>query len=477
MSDQCGKSKLPLPSEQGLPANSVLAGLGVWDKEDRGPSEPLRALTGDAGIDAVNSALHNGVKPLAPLHAARWPATVVDSNKSPYFYARRFMASYPGRVTREMLENHFTSETVFGEIKQAYVCIRRADPALFKRHIEAGVIKAGDTISHIAVDVGRRVQKKTPEFLAMPELGGPLMVRVASGQGKKQWQEILQFVEDSEDADHASGDSSALQQEGEQSLYEQVKACGSREVAMRTLVKKPMHFAGIKGMCDMIFVPKHHDPLAGKTLLPWQREMLLELQGEPDTRRIIWIDDYYGNSGKSALAMHLMATNPKDVFFLPDIGKYSDLATIMAGAVKEGWTGKILWVNLVRQAVDHKLYKALEGLRDAHMLATKYKGRVISWPPGWMVVGGNWLPDFNMLSKDRWDIRSLSTLEEKAFWAWYRQRQPEDYTEDPQEVNREAIRMYRITLPQAQARRRLRIVNQPSNASVMDTIAGAMSAR
>lgn len=139
-------------------------------------------------------------------------------------------------------------------------------------------------------------------------------------------------------------------------------------------------------------------------LRPWQ-VMLKNLLEEPaDRRKIIFVVDEVGNSGKSWFAHHYTRLiGDTCQVLLP--GKKAD----MAYALKIGL--KILFLDAPRSKQGEFIqYDFLEDLKNGYVFSTKYESRIKSFEPMHVVVNMNEQPDRTKLSEDRYKIINIRQL-------------------------------------------------------------------
>lgn len=140
---------------------------------------------------------------------------------------------------------------------------------------------------------------------------------------------------------------------------------------------------------------------------PWQRELMTELTGKPDPRKIIWYWDPLGNCGKTFLAKHMGMY--RGAFTTTSTNVYH-VATQLQEIVKKKGAESVFVVmfNFTRDTKINKVYNAIESLKDGMITAQKYKGETIYLPIPHVVVFANYIPDVSKISIDRWNIRALN---------------------------------------------------------------------
>lgn len=138
---------------------------------------------------------------------------------------------------------------------------------------------------------------------------------------------------------------------------------------------------------------------------PWQKELIDETRNKPDDRSIIWYYDLQGGSGKSFIAKHLGMY--QDAFVSSKANTYH-IATQLDEFIKaNGDTILIVVFNFTRQQENHKIYQALEELKDGLVTAEKYKGKTLYFKSPHVICLANYIPEVKHFTADRWDIRVL----------------------------------------------------------------------
>ena len=136
-------------------------------------------------------------------------------------------------------------------------------------------------------------------------------------------------------------------------------------------------------------------------LRPWQVRLKAKLEEPPDRRKIIFIVDEVGNSGKSWFA-HYFAKVKGECCQVMLPGKKAD----MAYALKPGL--KILFLDAPRSKQGEFIqYDFLEDLKNGYVFSTKYESRIKTYEPMHVVVNMNESPDRSKLSDDRFDVMRI----------------------------------------------------------------------
>ena len=95
-----------------------------------------------------------------------------------------------------------------------------------------------------------------------------------------------------------------------------------------------------------------------------------------------------------------------DAFVTTKVSSYH-ISTILQQLLQSGRQPALVVFNFTRQQEDHRVYECIEAVKDGLMTAQKYRGQTLIFDSPHVIVFANYLPDTDMMSKDRWDIRLL----------------------------------------------------------------------
>lgn len=201
---------------------------------------------------------------------------------------------------------------------------------------------------------------------------------------------------------------------GAQSLAERVWSYPTLTEMLRNEVEKPSEVMGLQALYQAGYHVRLQRRLESEAmntpLKPWQDFFYqLLISDSREFRAIHWVYDPVGNTGKSALCRRLLIDFPQDVLSLSQMGGQRDAPTIVKNALENGWSSKILVVDLPRTAETHSIYSPLESIKNGSMTAVKYQGTSVVFPAPKIVVFANFLPNKQKMSLDRWKIYKLST--------------------------------------------------------------------
>lgn len=148
------------------------------------------------------------------------------------------------------------------------------------------------------------------------------------------------------------------------------------------------------------FIRAHEESkVTRQDLIPrdgWQSRLAEDLAATPDNRKIIWIYDIVGNSGKSYFATHF---NAKTSYYVTG-GRAAD---IYYGYQYEA----VVFFDLARMKQDIVQYDVMESFKNGQFYSTKYECKNVKFNTPHVVVFANFYPDTTKLSADRWDIRDI----------------------------------------------------------------------
>lgn len=143
---------------------------------------------------------------------------------------------------------------------------------------------------------------------------------------------------------------------------------------------------------------------------PWQEFVIFKIDEKPDGRSVYWIYDQKGKSGKSVLGDYL-DDHPDycdKVYFTDDMGNSRECATIMESLFAGGWRGNTIIVDLTRCTEHHdRMYDYLEKVANGRITSQKYRGKRIKFNKPHVFVMANYLPHYDKMSLDRWQIYEI----------------------------------------------------------------------
>lgn len=153
--------------------------------------------------------------------------------------------------------------------------------------------------------------------------------------------------------------------------------------------------------------------IVGKTLWPWQQQVVDDCNKEEETRIVNLIYDAGGKQGKSTLRKYLFFH--KIAFFMPPITDMEDMMNYALMAKAKAYV-----LDLPRgfhkrhEKKQFEFWNGIEALKDGVMFDARHTSRVdqaIRDPHIWMF--GNELPKKELLSADRWRIWLIDPKEKK----------------------------------------------------------------
>lgn len=136
---------------------------------------------------------------------------------------------------------------------------------------------------------------------------------------------------------------------------------------------------------------------------PFQEYLLDVAQQKPDKRKIIWIYDKVGNSGKSELADHL---TDQLGFIKLNNGKSADITY--------AWNGENIVFDFSRTVEGHINWEVIEQLKNGRVLSTKYNSALKRFQRPHLFIFSNFLPVIkdsdgkDTVSLDRWEIYEIN---------------------------------------------------------------------
>lgn len=127
-----------------------------------------------------------------------------------------------------------------------------------------------------------------------------------------------------------------------------------------------------------------------------QTNILKHLESQND-RQITWVNDPIGNTGKTYLSKHLVASQGAIRF---TNGRTQDIAY----AYKSNST---VIFDFARSCEERINYQIIEDLKNGMIFSSKYESSCKIFKPPKIVIMANFAPNLSAMSQDRWDIINL----------------------------------------------------------------------
>jgi len=153
------------------------------------------------------------------------------------------------------------------------------------------------------------------------------------------------------------------------------------------------------------------DPLDGKDLYEFQKEIIEIIKGKPDDRTVYWFWDSQGCKGKTSLAKHI-CMNYNAIYVQ---GKAADIKYGIMDMIKTKGGVEIVIMGLPRSYEQFVSYDAIESCKDGIFYSNKYESGMCMFNPPHMIVLANFAPDMEKLSADRWVIKCLDEEADDVF--------------------------------------------------------------
>lgn len=144
------------------------------------------------------------------------------------------------------------------------------------------------------------------------------------------------------------------------------------------------------------------DPLFGKELHDFQKQVLEIIAGPADERTIHWFVDEKGGKGKTSLAKHI-CMNYAAIYLS---GKSNDIKYAIANWIAEKDLDICIF-DFTRSSENFISYQGLEEVKNGIFFCNKYESKQIIINPPHVVCFSNFEPDESKLSEDRWKIYKL----------------------------------------------------------------------
>lgn len=146
--------------------------------------------------------------------------------------------------------------------------------------------------------------------------------------------------------------------------------------------------------CEKIWANRPFPKMDELQIRYWQYDIIQELIGVPDTRKIIWFNDQLGGRGKSYLA-RLLCCN-YGAIEMPN--KTAEIYYLYQGQPI------IIW-DLARTVQERVPYEPIEKVKNGSVVSTKYTPQQKIFAQPHVVVFANYAPNESAWTPDRYDIR------------------------------------------------------------------------
>lgn len=139
---------------------------------------------------------------------------------------------------------------------------------------------------------------------------------------------------------------------------------------------------------------------ANIALREWQNDALQRYREQND-RQILLVYDRHGNTGKTWLGRHIVATGAGRL--LPVCEKGKDLVAVAMAQTAKGYV-----IDVPRAGTVSKDYwSGIEQIKSGHLYELRYNYREVFIEPPKIMVFTNRLPNRDWLSRDRWEVITL----------------------------------------------------------------------
>lgn len=301
---------------------------------------------------------------------------------------------------------------------------RRCKFSFFRAAHETGDIANPYLHTHCVIDIGNRFQCSKKGVFSFPSLDGPINCNLKNIGAKIHWDRCCRYLA-KEDKDNAD----LLVQE---TLMGGIQGCASKGEALNKYVKRPSDVSGVSLAYDLM-ADKTITLTPDRKLVFWQRSIMKiadkprstveevdcppELEGIMDVsavwkeglddRLVHIVYDCNGCKGKTTFCLWLRDNFPTKYLFLSCLPPVRDLATIIGNAINGGWDGSVILINISRDDIDHKIYTAVEQLRDGFMTMSKYQGGGARFKIKDVFIFTNLMLNVGKLTHDKWAIHHI----------------------------------------------------------------------
>lgn len=137
---------------------------------------------------------------------------------------------------------------------------------------------------------------------------------------------------------------------------------------------------------------------------PWQQNVIDILENKADDRTINWFWEHTGCVGKSFLAKYIVL---KYGAIIAD-GKKDNIFNQINVALENDKDIKVVLLDVPRYNMEYINYGCLEQIKNGMLYSGKYEGGVCLFDHPHLIVFANERPDESKMSKDRWNIVTIT---------------------------------------------------------------------
>ncbi len=159
----------------------------------------------------------------------------------------------------------------------------------------------------------------------------------------------------------------------------------------------------IAGFTTATGVDKVIDPLHGKTLYAYQKQLDDLLLTVPDDRTIYWLWSRKGAIGKSSWVKH--ACIKYDAIIVG--AKHRDAHYAICQRIEAKRPVKTVIFDIPRSQGNEIDYISIESIKNGCFFSGKYKAAMVMYNPPHVIVFANMAPVRHQLSGDRWKVQKL----------------------------------------------------------------------
>lgn len=190
-----------------------------------------------------------------------------------------------------------------------------------------------------------------------------------------------------------------------------IETCKRLKESLMYCTKHDTRVAGpwTKGVLPSQMAPEPiEDPLQGQAPFHWQEQVLHLIQQKPHPRKIYWIHEPTGQTGKTSLAKHICLKYP--ALYVSGAGK--DILCGVQRCIELKFTPKVVLFDIPRCSQGHVSYASIEQVKNGIFFSGKYESTQVLFNVPHVIILSNEPPDTSMLSQDRWSIHMIDPEEE-----------------------------------------------------------------
>lgn len=317
---------------------------------------------------------------------------MVEENKKGWKVEnKRFLLTYKSHLPKETFKDYLNSLRAVEELYIAHENGKEDKECPYEH-------------THVAVAFMDTVKTRDPRFFDYEGIH-PHIGPIKGSNWRKEWKKVKMYVSKEDPELKEMRDKMIEEDRPEEKPVLNIDGLHAHD-NLTDAIKDPLvgvtEWSHIGGVVTAYSMRKIVIKKVIKADYKWQQDLESILKEEPDDRKVYWLYDKVGGTGKTQFCKYMMNKKSNNYHVVGNACGMRDFGTIISNAMNSGWNGHCLFFNMTRSTEDYKIYGPIEAAKDGLVTSTKYAGRTMIFDCAHVVVFANYLPDYSALSRDRW---------------------------------------------------------------------------